>query len=281
MPLRAVVMSLAALAVPLVATTYMPAAASGYDVLLWLTPLVPGFLWAYYRGWKGAALGFAGAMAILAVGQVIVLVLGMRTMNLMYVVMVVAVTAAVSIGTGIVAELLHRERERAMRMAFTDDLTGLPNRRHFNMMMEYEFAAAQRGRNLVVVVFDLDHFKSFNDRFGHGEGDEVLRAWAGVLRRHTRKMHLTARIGGEEFITVLGDSTPEGALVFVARVQDALAQLTFSGEPVTVSVGLATYARAMKSVQELVDAADAALYRAKSAGRNGVFVAGAELAPVA
>lgn len=276
MPFRAVVISLVALAVPLAARIYLPEGTSGYEVLLWLLPLIPGFLWAYYRGWKGAALGFAGAMAILAVGQVVVQLLGMRTMNLTYVVLVVAVSATVSIGIGIISELLHREREKAMHMAFTDDLTGLPNRRHFNMLMEYEFAAARRGRNLVLVMFDLDGFKGFNDRFGHGAGDEVLRGFGGVLRQHTRKMHLTARIGGEEFITVLGDAVPEGALVFVKRVQDALANVSFHGEEVTVSAGLAAYRSEMTSIQALVDAADAALYRAKAEG-TCVFVAGSEL----
>lgn len=280
LPLRMVVISIAALVVPLAVRAYLPQHSSGYEVLLWLLPLIPAFLWAYYRGWKGAALGFAGAMAILAVGQVVVLLLGMRTMNLMYVVLVVAVSAAVSIGIGIVSELLHRERERAMRLAFTDDLTGLPNRRHFNMIMEYEFAAARRGRSLVVVVFDLDHFKSFNDRFGHGEGDEVLRGVSEVLRQQTRKMHLSARIGGEEFVTVLGDAVPDGAKLFVARVQAALTELTFRGEKVTLSAGLAAYRPGMESAQELINAADAALYRAKTEGRNGVFVAGAELSAV-
>jgi diguanylate cyclase (GGDEF)-like protein len=280
MPLRAVAISMIALVIPLAARAYLPQPASGYEVLLWLLPLIPAFLWAYYRGWKGAALGFAGAMAILAVGQVVVLLLGMRTMNLVYVVLVVAVSAAVSIGIGIVSELLHRERERAMRLAFTDDLTGLPNRRHFNMIMEYEFAAARRGRNLVVIVFDVDHFKRFNDRLGHGEGDEVLCGVSEVLRQNTRKMHLSARIGGDEFVTVMGDAVPDGAKIFVARVQAVLSELTFRGERVTLSAGLAAYRPGMESAQELINAADAALYRAKTEGRNGVHVAGAELTAV-
>jgi diguanylate cyclase (GGDEF)-like protein len=279
MPLRVVVISIIALAVPIAARAYLPHQTSGYEVLLWLLPLIPAFLWAYYRGWKGAALGFAGAMAILSVGQVVVLLFGLRTLNLVYVVVVVAVSAAVSAGIGIVSELLHRERDRAMRMAFTDDLTGLPNRRHFDMLMEYEFAAARRGRNLVVVLFDLDHFKSFNDRFGHGAGDEVLRGVGEVLRRNTRKMHLTARIGGEEFITVLGDAVPEGAQVFVGRVQAQLAELFFRGETVTLSAGLAAYSEGMVSAQELVDAADSALYRAKDRGGNCVVVAGTDVVP--
>jgi diguanylate cyclase (GGDEF)-like protein len=272
-PLRAALLSSGALTVPLINSLYVPEQQHGYEILVWLLPLVPAFLWAYYRGWKGAAVGFAGGMAILTIGQVAALVFGLEPMRMVYLVIVVAVLASVSVGVGIVAELLHRERERAMRLAYTDELTGMPNRRHLELFLDYEFAAARRGRKLVVVIFDLDGFKAFNDRHGHGAGDDVLRAWAGILQGMTRRMHLSARSGGEEFISVLSDSTPDGALVFVQRVMKKLAAQRFRGATVTASAGIAAYDADMESTRDLIDAADGALYRAKADGRNCVRVA--------
>jgi diguanylate cyclase (GGDEF)-like protein len=271
-PLRAVLISLAALAIPLFSLVYAPEQLRQYEVLVWLLPLVPGFLWAYYRGWKGAAIGFAAAMAILTVGQVMLILMGKQVTDAVIVTIVISVSVTVALGMGGVSELLHRERTRALHLAYTDDLTGLPNRRHLHMVLDTEFAAAQRGRRLVLVVFDLDEFKRFNDRFGHGSGDDVLRAWGEILARTTRKMNLSARSGGEEFISIVSDATVEGALVFVDRARDALAAMTFMGQKVTVSVGVAEYDPAMKAGQELIDAADAALYQAKAEGRNAVRV---------
>jgi diguanylate cyclase (GGDEF)-like protein len=271
-PLRVVIIGIAALTLPLFTRLVAPDQVRQYEILIWLLPLIPGFLWAYYRGWKGAALGFAGAMAIMAAGQVLLALMSRQAIDAVIVTTVIAVTAAVTVGVGIVSELLHRERERALRMAFTDDLTGLPNRRHLGMFLDTEFAAAQRGRRLALVVFDIDDFKRFNDRFGHGRGDEVLREWGRILERTTRRMNLSARVGGEEFVSVVSDSTIEGALVFVERARSALSAMNFMGQTVTVCAGLAAYDPAMTTAQDLIDAADAALYEAKAEGRDAVRV---------
>jgi diguanylate cyclase (GGDEF)-like protein len=234
-PLRVVIIGIAALTLPLFTRLVAPDQVRQYEILVWLLPLVPGFLWAYYRGWKGAAVGFAVAMLILTAGQVMLILLGKQVTDAVVLTIVISVSTTVAIGMGVVSELLHRERSNALNLAYTDDLTGLPNRRHLHMVLDTEFAAAQRGRALVLVVFDLDEFKRFNDRFGHGAGDDVLRAWGEILTRTTRKMNLSARTGGEEFISLVSDATVEGALVFVDRVRDALAALTFMGQKVTVS----------------------------------------------
>lgn len=273
-PLRAVFISLGALAIPLLGGTMLDDQAREFRILIWLAPLVPGFLWAYYRGWRGAAAGFAGAMVVLAIGQAVLLGLGERLLDSTLITSVVAVSAVVTFGVGAVAELLHRERERAMHLAYTDELTGLPNRRHLNTFLAYEFAAAQRGRPLVVVMFDLDEFKRFNDRHGHAAGDEVLRGWAETLSRTTRRMNLSARVGGEEFVSVVADATVEGALVFVERARQGMAARSFRGQTVTVSAGVAAYDPSMESMDDLVAAADAALYEAKAEGRDSVRVLG-------
>ena len=103
---------------------------------------------------------------------------------------------AIALGIGWLAERLHRDRDEVEDMAFTDILTHLPNRRHATAFLQNEFAAAERGRLLSVVLFDLDGFKEFNYRHGHQAGDDALGAFADILTRLTRRMNLSARFGG-------------------------------------------------------------------------------------
>ena len=184
------------------------------------------------------------------------------------------------------AEIMSRDRDRVEGMALTDALTGLPNWRHAQLVLGAEFAAAKRGRPLVVVVFDLDRFKDFNDRYGHGRGDEALRVFGEVLRDNTRAMHrsarvgsgggefLSARVGGEEFLCIQGGSNVDGATVFVDRVREDLRRRELGdAEPLTVSAGIAAYHDGFDSAENLITAADGALYEAKRSGRDRVCVA--------
>ncbi|HEV2150104.1 MAG TPA: GGDEF domain-containing protein, partial [Longimicrobiaceae bacterium] len=174
------------------------------------------------------------------------------------------------------AEALRRDRERAIRLALTDDLTGLPNRRGGRWFLDKEFAAAERGRPVAVVLFDLDQFKRYNDRHGHPAGDAALRAVARVLERSTRRMDLAARHGGEEFLCVLSSASVEDALMLVGRVREALRRADVPCEPVTVSAGVAACAPGMASPDDLLAAADRALYQAKRSGGDCVRVATAD-----
>ncbi|MSR23371.1 MAG: GGDEF domain-containing protein [Gemmatimonadetes bacterium] len=151
--------------------------------------------------------------------------------------------------------LLHRERADVEDLALTDILTHLPNRRHARVFLENEFGAAERGRLLSVVLFDLDSFKEYNDRYGHQAGDDGLRHFAEILASTARRMNLSSRFGGEEFLTVLAGSDEEGALVFAERVREALASLRLSSGSLTVSSGVATYHPSMRSPDELIAAA--------------------------
>lgn len=156
-------------------------------------------------------------------------------------------------------------------LSLTDPLVGLPNRRQLDLFLEREFAAARRGRPLCFVLYDLDHFKSFNDTHGHQAGDAALIRFAEVLRTETRAMNLSARYGGEEFATILSGTGQSGGLVHAERVRRRVDQ--HFGGVLTVSVGVAEYHPAMRSPDDLVSAADRALYRAKQVGRNRVCVA--------
>jgi diguanylate cyclase (GGDEF)-like protein len=150
-------------------------------------------------------------------------------------------------------------------LSLTDALTGLPNRRHLNIHLEREVAAARRGRGLVICLHDLDYFKRYNDSAGHLAGDDALRAFGQILAEENRAMNLVARYGGDEFVSVLSESTMEGALIYISRVEARIAKdgiLTPAG--ITASTGLAAFNREkMKTPEDIIQAADAELYRKK------------------
>lgn len=150
-------------------------------------------------------------------------------------------------------------------LSITDPLTGLANRRQLDRELKREFAAAQRGRRLVAVMFDLDDFKAHNDTYGHVAGDEVLRRFGEALRVSTRTMNLAARYGGDEFCVLLADANTEGTEIFTDRVKHRFEQTMkeAAAQPVHVSVGIAEYTLDMKTPEDLIEAADRALYAAK------------------
>jgi diguanylate cyclase (GGDEF)-like protein len=174
--------------------------------------------------------------------------------------------------TLLIAELRHAAR--------TDPKTGLANAAYWREVAEREIARARSGgESVAILLVDVDHFKAVNDRFGHLIGDDVLRAVAGGLTHGLRPRDFVGRFGGEEFVILLAGSDLEQAAVAAERVRQHIAHLTVDtplhGDPVTVtvSVGVAAFRENGHSVLELLDAADAALYEAKRAGRNCVRVA--------
>ena len=272
MPRRALGFSLTALGAPILAAFFAPESLANYSALLWLSALLPGFLLAYYRGWRGVATSLALGMATLSLTHAAASLFGRPPPDLLL--GVVTVYLAISLALGWLAEQLHRDRAEAADMAFTDLLTGLPNRRHADIFLRDEFAAAQRGRRVAVVLFDLDDFKGYNDAHGHSAGDEALRTFGRVLKSNTRRMNLGARYGGEEFLAVLAGSNPTGAAIFADRVRVALEKEALGDPPLTVSAGIALYEEGVLDPADLMRAADGALYEAKRAGRNQVKVAG-------
>ena len=156
--------------------------------------------------------------------------------------------------------------------ARTDALTGLANRRAFDGEIARRFAEFQRqGRSFSVIIIDVDHFKKFNDSYGHQAGDEVLRGMAEVLHNTARRMDLVARYGGEEFAVVLPGTSVAEARAGAERIREAIAEthFRFAGTDlyVTASVGAAELLR-HEDPSTLVQRADAALYASKDAGRN-------------
>lgn len=270
-PARALAFSLLTLLVPLAATWWAPEWTEGDGALLiWLPALLPPFLLAYYRGWRGASLAMAGGMATLALTQVEILLLDLPAPAPAYILGIVVLLLAVALGAGWIADLLLAERAAAEQTALTDALTGLPNRRHASVFLEAAWGSALRGRNVAVVLFDLDAFKHVNDTYGHAEGDEVLRAVGDVLSRRTRRSDLSARFGGEEFISILTDCTLEQAATFAESVRLAVGSLAFAWGRITLSAGVSGAREGMGSPDVLLATADRALYEAKERGRDRV-----------
>jgi putative two-component system response regulator len=270
-PPEALLLSLLSLWVPILSSSIFPEWTNGdVGILVWLLSLIPPFLLSYYRGWQGASLALAGGMAAFALAQVAVTLVGAPTPAPGSMLGIAVVLIIVSLGSGALSSIFHRSLDRAERMALTDEGTGLPNRRHGMLHLTRAFAAANRGALLSVVMFDLDKFKSINDRFGHRTGDHVLDVFSQILEKHTRAMHLSVRFGGEEFLAILDGVEAEGAAVMANRVLDDLRGREFPWGRVTVSAGISEYEEGMASPDILVAAADQALYRAK--GRGGDVV---------
>jgi two-component system cell cycle response regulator len=169
--------------------------------------------------------------------------------------------------------------EESQRLAATDSLTGLMNRRAFANVMDGELSRCERhGYPLSLLVLDVDHFKQINDRRGHAAGDRALAAAGELLRRHMRRSDVTARWGGEEFVVACTSTDADGSRIAAERLREAIQKLAVhddAGEaiPLTVSVGAATL-RAGETLESLVDRADRAMYVSKVSGRNRTTVFG-------
>ncbi|MDH7577789.1 MAG: sensor domain-containing diguanylate cyclase [Bacillota bacterium] len=161
----------------------------------------------------------------------------------------------------------------AVRESFTDQLTGLPNRRYAMEMLNREVERAARyGGNFCVVIVDIDNFKVVNDTYGHNEGDRVLILLAETARRCLRKTDIAARFGGEEFLFIFPETTLEGCLKVVERFRASFCEATMSGilkaGGITVSAGVARYPEDGRTSLALLEVADRCLYMAKANGRD-------------
>ncbi len=164
--------------------------------------------------------------------------------------------------------------------AVTDGLTGLYVRRYFDLRMDEEFAQAKRyGRSFSLLLFDIDHFKKFNDTHGHQTGDEVLKQFAALLGRNTRQSDICCRYGGEEMTVVLPETGMEEAALLASKLCAQIRSQVFTGTDaqelhVTTSIGVAAFDVVLEDAGAMVAAADRALYQAKELGRNRVELAG-------
>lgn len=245
---------------------------------------VPGWRGILLRSGHWQAVGIITLMSVLvSVLVTLAVVLGAGSVETLPMDLTIAVLVPL-----VVAPLVsHRamgllyevEESRALlqQLAIRDGLTRLYNRRFFMGRLDTELERAQReGNPLSVLLMDLDHFKSINDRFGHATGDEVLERFASVLIEATRPYDLVARHGGEEFVALLPGASLEEALVVAERVREATQQVRFSlppdgpgtGHGLTVSLGISGLGGVGDSGAALLERADRAVYAAKAGGRN-------------
>ncbi|MEE9910259.1 MAG: GGDEF domain-containing protein [Deltaproteobacteria bacterium] len=169
---------------------------------------------------------------------------------------------------------LEAANETITQLMNTDPLTGLTNRRQLKEMLDAEMSKARRhGHPLSALMIDIDHFKAINDACGHDAGDRVLVKVAETLRSTCRKEDIVARYGGEEFVVILPDSPAASALECAERIRKAIQKTVYPeiDRPVTASFG-ATLFLAADTEDSLIKRADAALYKAKAAGRNRVVL---------
>ena len=170
------------------------------------------------------------------------------------------------------------ENARLYELAITDAMTKLYLKRYFQLRLEDELKRAERYKSKVtLMMIDIDHFKRVNDNYGHTKGDEVLIAVARTIKKNFRDVDITARYGGEEFSVIMPEVAKEEGMIAAERLRKAVAELPFTlgGKRVqiTISSGLAEYPKDAEGALQLVEAADAALYRSKEGGRNRVTLA--------
>jgi diguanylate cyclase (GGDEF)-like protein len=164
---------------------------------------------------------------------------------------------------------------RLKEFSYTDEVTGLYNRRFFGIRLEEEVSRYRRfDHPVAVVLLDLDGFKAINDELGHAAGDATLREMADILLKHSRGINVICRYGGDEFAVLLVETGKAGARLYAERIREVLSRHRFAhGRRVTASFGLASLPEDVApGAEELIQAADEALYAAKRAGKNRVSV---------
>jgi diguanylate cyclase (GGDEF)-like protein len=165
-------------------------------------------------------------------------------------------------------------RETLRNQSFRDTLTGLFNRRYIEETLEREISRCHRkSGSLAILMIDIDHFKQFNDEFGHEAGDLIIQSFANVLRNFSKKEEITCRYGGDEFIYVIPETTMKATIQKAQALHEAVdnIHLRYGGNPlpqITISIGVAMYPKHGEKMAELITASDVALYQAKNSGRN-------------
>lgn len=185
--------------------------------------------------------------------------------------LIVLYPVAIGVLTYQLAMRLSQQRDKLDHLSKHDGLSGLFNRMHWETLAGDEFARGQRQETAAAIILaDIDYFKSINDRGGHAAGDEVIRRFADLLRDNVREIDRAGRYGGEEFAVLLPGTTLAEAIDAAERLRSILEYQPLANMRVTASFGVAELTESFSDYHEWIEAADAALYRAKAAGRNRV-----------
>ena len=255
----------------LVAALLTPGLSDKVFVWFFLIPVMAHFL-------HGRHLGMIVSLTLLAIAWLLYYRFHFTEPDLLDMVGFTNVVAcSLVLSGGVYAYELAREQaeERLHRLASTDSLTGLPNRKHLREMLDYTLDdAAGKGASFSVLEMDLDHFKAINDQYGHDIGDQVLQAVANALRERLRAADTPARWGGEEFLVLLPETDREGARHVAESIRQTLGELEFRAASetlnITASIGVTAFPRDGTAVRELLLSVDNRLYEAKNGGRDRV-----------
>ena len=177
-------------------------------------------------------------------------------------------------------EELERTKAKLRRLAVTDGLTGLYNYRAFRSQLHIEMSRSKRFKMpFSLLMMDIDHFKSYNDENGHPSGDLVLKTFARLLHKNVREVDIVARYGGEEFILILPGTDKKSGLLVAEKIRKLVKKTLFPLENseqkgrITISIGVAAFPQDTQNEEELIQAVDKAMYKAKKKGRNRSAVA--------
>ncbi|MGZ5419947.1 MAG: diguanylate cyclase [Solirubrobacterales bacterium] len=203
--------------------------------------------------------------------------------NLRVAILLIALLAIVITYTFYLARTMHQLHDFTSQQAVTDELTGLSNQRRFRELLAKETERAKRfGHRLSLLMLDLDDFKRVNDTYGHLQGDEVLRAVAEAVRAESREVDEPSRYGGEELAVALPETGAAGAFELAERIRTRIEKVKIplrnnaGSMGVTISIGVGELGGSVDEAEDLIAAADEALYAAKRAGKNHVHTTGAE-----
>jgi diguanylate cyclase (GGDEF)-like protein len=260
-PPRAVVFSFACLGVAILASLSDAEIVAQYASFVWILALLPVFLLSYYRGWRGATVAASFGMIALIVVQLMMTRMHGGTIDWWLVGTATALLVPITIGAGLLSELLRRQRSLALEMAYGDPMTHVANRRWLREAVAAAIADAAETRTGVGLVFlDLVDFKSINDNHGHAVGDEVLRQLANRLVAGCRGGDSVARVGGDEFvICCLRITSLDTAVSIARRTLGGLERPLLVGERefyVRARVGIAWYPDHADTFDELLSNAD-------------------------
>ena len=251
--------------------------------------ILPFIIWAAFRFSQREVMTVTAAVCGIAVWDTVKNLGASSSASLNESLLLLLAFTSTLVITGLVLSAVVGERSRAMedlkaalrdlhKQAVTDPLTRLLNRRYLGEFLPREVIRARRRRDsLAVIMLDLDHFKRINDEFGHEAGDIVLTQVAALLMAHIRGSDIACRYGGEEFVLVLPDTTPEGARHRAEQIRSAVKGLKVEhgGAPlgdISVSLGIALFPDHADGPDSLIRAADEALYEAKRSGRDRVVM---------
>lgn len=168
----------------------------------------------------------------------------------------------------------QKKLEQQLReLSVTDPLTGLYNRRKLKDILNDEFSRARRfNQDLAIIMLDIDHFKDFNDTYGHEQGDRILQTLADQMKRHFRNFDWCCRYGGEEFCIIMPGSSRQGVIDAAERFRQLIQHQSCDGLSVSISIGVSVSSLLHESAEQLLNEADKALYQAKKNGRNQVQI---------